>query len=77
MFEYFKMKRNEWKVKAMFYGMIVGFVENQKDFIDFIQKLYVAVKDVPADEIRKELITKIAELAHEQAVKERDVEKSA
>lgn len=65
MFEYFKMKRNEWKVKAMFYGMIVGFVENQKDFIDFIQKLYVAVKDVPTDELRKELMKAVAEIVHE------------
>lgn len=65
MFEYFKMKRNEWKVKAMFYGVIIGFVENQKDFIDFIQKLYVAVKDVPTDELRKELVKAVAEIVHE------------
>ena len=65
MFEYFKMKRNEWKVKAMLYGMIVGFVENQKDFIDFIQKLYVAVKDVPTDELRKELVKAVVEIVHE------------
>ena len=65
MFEYFKMKRNEWKVKAMFYGVIVGFVENQKDFIDFIQKLYVAVKDVPTDELRRELVKAVAEIVHE------------
>lgn len=65
MFEYFRMKRNEWKVKNMFYGMILGFVDNQKDFIDFIQRLYIAVKDVPVDELRKELISKMAELVHE------------
>lgn len=65
MFEYFKMKRNEWKVKSMFYRVIIGFVENQKDFIDFIQKLYVAVKDVPTDELRKELVKAVAEIVHE------------
>ena len=65
MFEYFRMKRNEWKVKNMFYGMIINFVDNQKEFIDFVQRLYVAVKDVPADELRKELISKMAELVHE------------
>lgn len=65
MFEYFRMKRNEWKVKNMFYGMILGFVDNQKDFIDFVQRLYIAVKDVPVNELRKELISKMAELVHE------------
>ena len=65
MFEYFKMKRNEWKVKAMFYRVIIGFVENQKDFIDFIQKLYVAVKDVPTEELRRELVKAVAEIVHE------------
>ena len=65
MFEYFRMKRNEWKVKNMFYGMILGFVDNQKDFIDFVQRLYIAVKDLPVNELRKELISKMAELVHE------------
>lgn len=65
MFEYFKMKRNEWKVKVMFYRVIIGFVENQKDFIDFIQKLYIAVKDVPTDELRRELVNAVAEIVHE------------
>lgn len=77
MIKYFMMKRNEWKVKAMFYGTIVSVIDEQKDIIGFVQRLYVALKDVPMEDLRKELISNIAELAHEQAVKEREAEKSA
>lgn len=74
MIRYFMMKRNEWKVKAMFYGTIASVMDEQKDIIGFVQRLYIALKDVPMEDLRKELISNIAELAHEQAVKEREVE---
>lgn len=74
MIRYFMMKRNEWKVKAMFYGTIASVMDEQKDIIGFVQRLYVALKDVPMEDLRKELISNIAELAHEQAVRERGVE---
>lgn len=77
MIRYFMMKRNEWKVKAMLYGTIVSIMDENKDIIGFVQKLYVALKDVPMEDLRKELISNIAQLAHEQAVKEREAEKSA
>lgn len=77
MIRYFMMKRNEWKVKAMFYGTIASVMDEQKDIIGFVQRLYGVLKDVPMEDLRKELISNIAELAHEQAVKEREVEKSA
>ena len=41
MITYFKMKRNEWKVKAMFYGIIVQIMDNQdeiKDMINLVKK---------------------------------------
>ena len=74
MIRYFMMKRNEWKVKAMFYSTIVSVMDEQKDIIGFVQRLYVALKDVPMEDLRKELISNIASLAHEQAVKEREAE---
>lgn len=77
MIRYFMMKRNEWKVKAMFYGTIASIMDEQKDIIGFVQRLYGALKDVPMEDLRKELISNIASLAHEQAVKEREAEKSA
>lgn len=70
MITYFKMKRHEWKVKAMLYGMLVSIIDNQKNVIDFIQTMYTALKDVPADELKSEFVSKIAEFAHAQAVKE-------
>lgn len=75
MITYFRMKKNEWKVKALFYGLIVNVMNEQTDIIEFIQKLYTSLKDVPADQLRSELMGKIAELAHQQAVKERETEK--
>ena len=72
-----KMKRDEVMVKAMLYGTIASIMNEQKDIIEFVQNMYMALKDVPMEDLRKELISNIAELAHEQAVKEREAEKSA
>lgn len=69
---YFRMKKNEWKVKAMFYGLIVELAENQKDIIALVQNLYLGLKDTPVEELRSELTKHIAEFAHDQAVKERE-----
>lgn len=66
MFTYLKMKRNEWKVKAMFYGTIAGLIDNQKEVIILLQKMYTALKDVPAEELQKEFISKLAEIIHEE-----------
>ncbi len=65
MITYFKMKKNEWKVKGIFYEMIVTIINNQKEAIEFVQKLYDGLKDVSAENMQKELINKLAELAHQ------------
>lgn len=65
MITYFKMKKNEWKVKNAIYGMIASAMNNRKEIIEFVQKLYVSLKDVPAEDLQKELISKIAELVHD------------
>ena len=66
MINFIRMKRNEWKVKAMFYGTIVTIMNEQKDIIGLVQKLYGALKDVPMEDLRKELIANIAEIIHEE-----------
>lgn len=66
MFTYLKMKKNEWKVKAMVYGTIVALIDNQKDVLMLLQKMYTALKDVPAEELQKEFISKLAEIIHEE-----------
>lgn len=45
MINYFKMKRNEWKVKARFYEMIVNLMDNQKEITTALENLYAALKD--------------------------------
>ncbi len=64
MITYLRMKKNEWKVKSAIYGMIASVIDNQKEVIGFVQKLYDGLKDVSAEDMQKELISKIAELVH-------------
>lgn len=66
MINFIRMKKNEWKVKAMFYGTIAALMEQQKDILKVLQKMYVSFKDVPAEELRNELISKLAEMIHEE-----------
>lgn len=69
MITYFKMKRSEWKVKAMFYGTIAQIMDNQneiKDVINLAKKLYEELKDVPSDDLQKEFISKLAEIIHNE-----------
>ena len=77
MIKYLKMKAMEIEIKYMMYSTIITLMKEQKNVIDLVQKLYIALKDVPMEDLRKELISNIASLAHEQAVKERETEKSA
>ncbi len=66
MIAYIKMKRNEMKVKAMLYETIVGIMDNQKEIAGLLQRLFVALKDVPTDELRIEFIEKLAEVVHDE-----------
>ena len=72
MFTYFKMKKNEWTVKKMFYGAIVQIMDNQdeiKDMINLVKKLYEELKDFTTEDLQKEFIGKLAEIIHnEQSV---------
>ena len=72
MFTYFKMKKNEWTVKKMFYGAIVQLMDNQdeiKDMINLVKRLYEELKDVPTEDLQKEFVSKLAEIIHnEQSV---------
>ena len=66
MFTYLKMKKIEWKVKAFLYGAVAAVLDNQKDVLALLQKMYIALKDVPADELQKEFVTKLAEIIHNE-----------
>lgn len=73
MFTYWKMEKNERKVKAMLYGTIAALIDNQKDVLELLQKMYIALKDVPAEKLREEFTNKLAEIIHEQNKTENDV----
>ena len=47
MITYLKMKRNEWKVKAYFYAMILKFVDEQKDIFASLENLSGVLKESP------------------------------
>ena len=69
MITYFRMKRNEWKVKAMLYGTIAQIMDNQdeiKDMIDLVKRLYGELKDVPTEDLQKEFVSKLAEIIHNE-----------
>ena len=72
MFAYLKMKKNEWKVKAMFYGTIAALIDNQKDVLVLLQKMYTALKDVSAEELQREFVNKLAEIIHEENTDKND-----
>ncbi len=65
MINFIRMKRAEWKIKAMFYGTIATLIDNQKEIVELLQKMYIALKDVPTDDLQKEFISKLAEIIHE------------
>ena len=70
MFTYFiKMKKNEWKVKEMFYGTIIQIMDNQdeiKNMIDLVKRLYEELKDVPTEDLQKEFVSALAEIIHNE-----------
>ena len=70
MFTYFiKMKKNEWKFKAMFYETIIQIMDNQdeiKDILDLVKRLYEELKDVPTEDLQKEFVSKLAEIIHNE-----------
>ena len=69
MITYFRMKKNEWKVKAMLYGTIAQIMDNQdeiKDMINLVKKLYEELKDIPTEDLQKEFFSKLAEIIHNE-----------
>ena len=71
--KYMKYKFNEWKVKAMLYGTIAQIMDNQdeiKDMINLVKKLYEELKDVPTEDLQKEFVSALAEIIHNEEMKD-------
>lgn len=65
MINYFRMKKAEWKIKATLFGAIAAIIDNQKEVLNLLQKMYIALKDIPVDDLQKEFAAKLAEIIHE------------
>lgn len=76
MLAYFRMKKNELKVKVTFYELMANIIDNQKEYIEFIKKIYDSLKDVPVNEFKSEFIEKLGEIAYEKSkdVEDTDIE---
>ena len=62
---WYKAKKAEFKVKAMFYGAIAGIIDNQKPIVEMAKNLFAELKDVPPEQLRGEFIDRVVELVHE------------
>ena len=67
---YFKMKSNEWKVKAKLYGALSSFIDNYSEITNTVTKMYNLLKDLNSDEMKELLVEKIAEIVHNNAQEE-------
>ena len=71
--KYIKYKKNEWKVKTMFYGAIAQIMDNQdeiKDMLDLVKRLYEELKNVPTEDLQKEFVSALAEIIHNEEMKD-------
>ena len=69
MFKYIEYKKNEWKVKATFYGTIIQIMDNQdeiKNMLDLVKRLYEELKDIPTEDLQKEFVSVLAEIIHNE-----------
>ena len=48
----------------MLYDTVATLIDNQKDILELLQKMFVALKDVPVEDLQKEFVTKLAEIIH-------------
>ena len=67
-----EMKKKEILVKNKLYGMILAFADEQENLFKLVKDLYMELKNVPMNELRKEFIGKLAEIIHNQAEKQRE-----
>lgn len=72
LFYWYKKKKAELKVKAMFWNAITGLVDNYEPVIKMAKTLFEELKDVPAEELQSELISKFAEIIHNENINDKE-----
>ena len=68
---WYRAKKAELKVKAMFYGTIASFVDNKSSRLQTILNLIDSVKGLTGEELRTEFIAGLAGIIHDEAEQER------
>lgn len=69
---YFKMKAAEIRLKLMLYTKLETVVSEQKDIMDAIQRLYLAMKGKTVEELQTNFIHELAQIIHDENQKEDD-----
>lgn len=73
MIKYFKMKKEEIKLKLTVYTYLNAAIANSHDIITIATTLFNELKGSSADEIKDLFINSLVKIIHEQAEKERVV----
>ncbi len=71
MIRYIKMKKMEIEIKMTLYGYVLGVLHEKKEIMELGKKLYETLRESSPEDIKESFINAIAELAHEQAAKEK------
>ena len=74
--KWFKNKVFEIEMKYAIYSTIEEFIKEQEDIIKFVKKLYIVLKDVPIEDLKKEFVHAIAEVVHEANQKDKTEQSS-
>ncbi len=67
MFDYFRMKKAQWKVKAALYGAAATWIDNSREISALLQDLHSALRDVPPEELQEALVAQLAGLVHSES----------
>lgn len=67
MITYFKFKYEEWKFKLALLKAANQVLDEKKDIFALIKRLYLTLKDIPAEELQDRLIAEAAGLIQEHA----------
>lgn len=69
---WFSMKKREIEFKLMFYTYGVKFMDEKENIVKSVWNIYKVMKETPVTELREKFIYELANLAHEQAQKEKN-----
>lgn len=50
----------------MFYKAILNIVDSKKESLDLFHKIFVALKDVPEEELKEAFVKQLAEIIHNE-----------